>query len=82
MIMLANMRPGRAASGRRYFRGSDKRGNVFWLMEQPPDRTGEVGWLLRVDAGGSMAREADVGDRVIGRGAPMIEANSTDGERE
>lgn len=55
MITLALMKPGRSGSGRRYFRGNDKRGNVYWLLEDPGSQA--TRWILKVDAGGSAAAE-------------------------
>lgn len=57
MIELAVMRPARSQSGRRYFRGRDVRGNVFWLMEE----IGSEGhrWLLKVDQQASSTAPED-----------------------
>ncbi len=46
MIRLARMFPGVSRkSGRRYLRGQDKRGNLFWVLEDP---NGD-GWILSID---------------------------------
>lgn len=57
-IKLAIMRPGRAQSGRRYFRGSDNNGTQYWLMEEK----GSEGyrWILQVDPGGSLVDPHDI----------------------
>ena len=57
-IKLAIMRPGKAASGRRYFRGTDRNGTHYWLLEEK----GSEGhrWILQVDPGGSLIAPEDV----------------------
>ena len=57
-IKLAVIRPARAKSGRRYFRGTDKTGAVWWLLEEA-DCDGRR-WVLKVDPAGSFIAPEDM----------------------
>lgn len=73
-IKLAHMFPSRSArSGRRYFRGKDRHGHQYWLMEVP----GADGkdWILSIDLHGSvvdpagrlaLATEAELREVLVG----------------
>lgn len=87
MIRVASMTPGVSRkNGRRYLRGRDRLGNVWWVMgTQTPDG---MQWDLRVDLAGSIAEpdgpalSASPDDlrRILasGHGPLMIEGNSGD----
>lgn len=54
MIRIASMTPGVSRkSGRRYLRGRDRRGNIWWLMSR--ETASGMQWELRVDLAGSIA---------------------------
>lgn len=56
-VKLAHMTPGQSArSGRRYFRGKDRHGHQYWLLEKPGTRG--IEWVLSVDLHGSIADPA------------------------